>query len=186
MIPDNGAILSDDDICDYFDDLRQAQRQRQPAPPAPSELTRYFVEVENGLKSRGIYAITPDLRVQALRILQYFNTLEGPLLYPMVIDTEHRLQADQVTHILHGVVDLLVQTSALKGNPAECEIWDYKGTSRINLTPSDLATYEFQMRVYARLYTLRHGVRPRQAILYFLNQEIPRSLLRGYLAKGRV
>jgi len=169
-IPDNGKILSNAEISDYFDQAAVSQRGKQSLPPTPSTLVRYFLEVENGLKSRGIRAVTPDLRVQAIRLLQYFNALEGPGLYPRVRDTEHRLQADQATHILHGVVDLLVNTSDNSEQPENFEIWDYKGTSRIGLTPADLQTYEFQMRVYAHLYELKHGVLPKSVNLYFLNE----------------
>lgn len=171
LIPDNGVTLPDSDIKNYFDAAYVAHKTKTSPPLPPSDIVKYFVEVENGLKSRGIRAVTPDLRVQAIRILQYFNALEGPILYQKVVDTEHRLQADRADHILHGVVDLLVGTAAGSiTNPAECEIWDYKGKSRISLTPKDLETYEFQMRVYAKLYELKHGVRPRSAILYFLNE----------------
>lgn len=169
-LPDGGNLLTNDEILDYFDEQRDARRNRAAAPPAPSDILRYFVEVENGLISRGIRAITPDLRVKAVRILQYFNRLEGPTLYPRVVDTEHRLQADQQSHILHGVIDLLLSGSQDNKNPAEYEIWDYKGTERIHLTPRDLETYRFQMRVYAHLYQLKHGVFPRRTVLYFLNE----------------
>lgn len=169
-IPDNGKILSDGEIDGYFGRVADAQKNGQAIPLPPSDIIKYFLEVEDGLKSRGIRAVTPDLRIKAVRLLQYFNALEGPTLYPRVKDTEHRLQADQTTHILHGVVDLLVDTSNGSGEPADCEIWDYKGTSRIGLTASDLQTYEFQMRVYAHLYQLKHGVLPQKVILYFLNE----------------
>lgn len=169
-IPDNGRIISDTAIVTYFNDLRNAQQAQQPAPMPPSEILRYFIEVENGLKSRGIRAVTQDLREKAVRILQYFNALEGPQLYPRVLDTEYRLQADRGNHILHGVVDLLVGPQTNSTNPGDCEIWDYKGTSRITLTPTDLATYQFQMRVYARLYERKNGVYPKRANLYFMNE----------------
>lgn len=169
-IPDNGHILSNNEIQDYFDEVRDAHRNQVAAPPAPSDIVRYFIEVENGLKSQGIRAITPDLRIKALRLLQYFNRLEGPILYPRVKDTEHRLQADQGTHILHGVVDLLLTNDQDSENPADFEIWDYKGTNRIYLTAKDLQTYEFQMRVYARLYGIKHNVQPRRVVLYFINE----------------
>ncbi len=169
-IPDNGHFLSDSQIRDYFSRVANAQSSGQAIPIAPSTIVKYFLEVENGLKSQGIRAVTPDLRIKAVRLLQYFNALEGPTLYPRVLDTEHRLQADQTTHILHGVVDLLVDTPNGSGGAASCEIWDYKGTSRIDLTPADRQTYEFQMRVYAHLYELKHGVLPQSVILYFLDE----------------
>lgn len=169
-IPDNGAILSNEQIQNYFSEVREANRNGVDAPPPPSEIIGYFIEVENGLKSQGIRAITADLRIKAIRVLQYFNRLEGPVLYPLVKDTEHRLQADQQTHILHGVVDLLLTNAENSENPSDFEIWDYKGTNRIFLTAKDQQTYEFQMRVYARLYELKHGVRPQRVVLYFINE----------------
>lgn len=169
-IPDNGIILTDDEIRIYFDEVREANRNGLEVPAAPSDIVRYFIEVENGLKSQGIRAITLDLRIKALRVLQYFNHLEGPVLYPLVKDTEHRLQADQETHVLHGVVDLLLTNNQESNDPADFEIWDYKGTNRIYLTVKDQQTYEFQMRVYARLYELKHGVRPQRVVLYFINE----------------
>ncbi len=175
-LPDNGQLLTDDQIRDFFDDTRAARIARVGGPLPPSDILRYFLEIENGLISRGIRAITPDMRVKAVRLLQYFNRLEGPVLYPRVADTEHRLQADRQSHILHGVVDLLVNAGTqVTGSvpvidPTQCEIWDYKATSRINLTPADLQTYTFQMRVYAHLYQLKHRVYPQRVVLYFLNE----------------
>lgn len=170
LLPDNGQILSEDDISDYFGEAKSARKTGQTDPLPPSDIVRYFIQVENGLNSKGILAIRSELRVQAVKILQYFNALEGPILYPRVKDTEHRLQADRTNHILHGVVDLLVDAPNEALNPAECEMWDYKGSSRVGLNPKDLETYEFQMRVYAYLYQRKHGVLPRKAVLYFLNE----------------
>ncbi|MEA5511947.1 PD-(D/E)XK nuclease family protein [Crocosphaera sp. UHCC 0190] len=169
-LPDNGNIISDQEIEEYFDDLKQAEGAKTTTPTPPSEIIQYFIEVENGLKSQGIRAITQDMRVKAVRLLQYFNALEGLTLYPRVKDTEHRLQADRTNHILHGVVDLLVDSENLQANPADCEMWDYKGSSLLDVNPKDLVNYEFQMRVYAKLYELKHGVLPKKAILYFLNE----------------
>jgi hypothetical protein len=169
QIPDGGTILSDTDILTFFDDLKDAEETKTSPPPPPSDMLSYFIEVEDSLKSQGIRAIDRNLRLKALRILQYFNHLEGPVLYPQVKDTEYRLQADQKSHILHGVVDLLLDSPG-SSNPNDCEIWDYKGTSRINLTQTDRDTYLFQMRVYARLYELKHNVLPRKVVLYFLSE----------------
>lgn len=170
LVPDNGITLLEEEIRDYFNEVKGAQKTRETIPSPPSDIIKYFIQVENGLNSKGILAIRSDTRVQAVKILQYFNALEGPTLYPRVKDTEHRLQADQTNHVLHGVVDLLVDTSDENLDPANCEMWDYKGSSRVGLKPKDLETYEFQMRVYAYLYQRKHGVLPRKAVLYFLNE----------------
>lgn len=169
-VPDNGQVLTGIEIDAYFQALSNARVLGTVVPPAPSDIVRYFLEVEEGLKSRGIRAVTPDLRLKAVRILQYFNALEGPALYPRVVDTEHRLQADQQSHVLHGVVDLLANSPGAAGDPSQCEMWDYKGSSRVDLSLSDLETYQFQMRVYAHLYRLKHGVLPSKSVLYFLNE----------------
>ena len=62
--------------------------------PTDADIDHYFSEVENALLSRRIRAVQ-SVRDQAKMILKRFNTLEGPLLYPRIIDTECRLQADQ-------------------------------------------------------------------------------------------
>ena len=69
-LPDNGKILSDQKILEYFDDLKQAERAKTTKPIPPNEIIQYFIEVENGLKSQGIKAITQDMRVKAVRLLQ--------------------------------------------------------------------------------------------------------------------
>jgi PD-(D/E)XK nuclease superfamily len=170
LLPDNGLTLSEEEIREYFDEVKGAQKAKTIAPLPPSDIIKYFIQVENGLNSKGILAIRSDTRIQAVKIIQYFNALEGPTLYSRVKDTEHRLQADQIDHILHGVVDLLVDATDENIDPANCEMWDYKGSSRVGLNPKDLETYEFQMRVYAYLYQRKHGVLPRKAVLYFLNE----------------
>jgi putative RecB family exonuclease len=65
---------------------------------------------------------------------------------------------------------LLLTDDQDSDNPRDFEIWDYKGTNRVFLTARDLQTYEFQMRVYARLYEIKHGVRPQRIVLYFINE----------------
>ena len=170
QVPDDGAVLTDAQVKSYFDARTNALRNDTVVPAPPSDLLRYFLEVEEGLTSRGIRAVTPKLRYRAIRVLQYFNQLEGPTLYPRVVDTEHRLQADRGDHILHGVVDVLAHADTGGGGPGDREIWDYKGTSRDSMTTDDLRTYQFQMQVYAGLYELKHGVRPQRVVLYLLNE----------------
>lgn len=164
-IPDNGSLLTDKQIDGYFQTLNQLPRGQTP-PPAPSEIVGFFIEVENGLKSQGIRAVTPDLRTKAVRVLQYFNRLEGPTLYARVVDTECRLQSDQANHVLHGVVDLLAEQAGGGGR----EIWDYKGKTRVGLTQRELSNYKLQMQVYAKLHMLKFGVLPDRAVLYFVNE----------------
>ena len=95
--------------------------------PTDVDIDNYFTQVENALIARRIRAVQ-SVREQAKNILKRFNSLEGPTLYPRIIDTECRLQADQGQFILHGNVDVLV-TSDVGGGDA-VEIWDYKGANR--------------------------------------------------------
>lgn len=137
--------------------------------PTDADIENYFTEVENALVARRIRAVQ-NARDQALKILKRFNSLEGPQLYPRIIDTECRLQADQGQYILHGNVDVLADSSS-GGNGVE--IWDYKGASKPSLGDPEYRRYEFQMQVYADLYSQKTGTTPTKAILYFLNELAP-------------
>lgn len=138
--------------------------------PTDSDINRYFTEVENALKARRIRAVS-NVRDQALRVLQRFNSLEGPALYPRILDTECLLQADQQSYILHGNVDVL----AYSGDPqsGQVEIWDYKGATRPSMRDPEYQRYVFQLQVYADLYKRKTGQVPTKAILYFLNELAP-------------
>lgn len=138
--------------------------------PTDEDLSKYFDEVENALMTQGM-RVPLHVKEYALEILKTFNRIEGPILYPRVVDTEHRLQADRGNYILHGVVDVLVSDSK---DPKQREIWDYKGTKRPDTGKTAgkkiLADYLFQMQVYANLYKLRNNDYPRKAIIYFLGE----------------
>jgi len=137
--------------------------------PTDSDIEGYFTEVENALRARRIRAVQ-SVRDQALGILKRFNALEGPLLYPRIIDTECRLQADQQSYILHGNVDVLAASPGSSGPSQQVEIWDYKGAFRPSLNDPEYQRYVFQMQVYSELYRKKTGVTPAKAILYFLNE----------------
>ena len=131
--------------------------------PAASEIEDYFTDVENALAARRIRAVQ-NVRNQALRVLQRFNDLEGPSLYPRIVETECRLQADQGQYILHGDVDVLATSGA------GVEIWDYKGSTRPHSSDPEYQRYLFQLQVYADLYRQKTGYAPTKAVLYFLNE----------------
>lgn len=138
--------------------------------PTDADIEHYFNEVENALKARRIRAVS-NIREQALRVLQRFNSLEGPALYPRILDTECLLQAEQQDYILHGNVDVL----ALSDTPqvGEVEIWDYKGAKRPSMGSPEYQRYVFQLQVYADLYRRKTGKTPTKAVLYFLNELAP-------------
>jgi hypothetical protein len=135
--------------------------------PTDADIEGYFTEVENALVARRIRAVQ-SVRDQAKRILKRFNSLEGPTLYPRIVDTECRLQANQGQYILHGNVDVLIASDV--GGSDAVEIWDYKGASKPSLGDADYQRYVFQMQVYADLYRQKTGQVPAKAILYFLNE----------------
>jgi putative RecB family exonuclease len=135
--------------------------------PTDADIDNYFTQVENALIARRIRAVK-SVRDQAKDILQRFNSLEGPTLYPRILDTECRLQADQGQFILHGNVDVLV--ASIVGGATAVEVWDYKGANRPSVGDPDYQRYVFQMQVYADLYRQKTGTAPSKAILYFLNE----------------
>ncbi len=141
--------------------------------PTDQEIEGFFNEVETALIAHGVRAVSPLVRANVLGIVQTFNRVEGPTLYPLVMDTEHRLQSEHPNYIMHGVVDVLT-TSPGSSDPNDREIWDYKGHKRPDPTKpsgaSRLADYEFQMRVYADLYRIRNGRLPRRAVIYFVGE----------------
>ena len=141
--------------------------------PTDLEIEGYFAEVENALKARGIRPVARRVRDVALDKVKAFNIVEGPVLYPLVQDTEHRLQTEQEDYILHGVVDVLA-SSPDSTDPEDVEIWDYKGSKRPLSRTSDgrkrLEDFEFQMLVYADLFHQRNGRYPRKAIMYFVGE----------------
>lgn len=133
--------------------------------PTDTDVERYFEEVDQALRAQGIRPASPSVSRQAKQVLKAFNNLEGPTLYPRVIDTEYRLESERQDFILRGVVDVLATDDV--GYP---EIWDYKGTNLPGLSSDELRDYEWQMSVYAELFKVKSGSYPARAILYFLNE----------------
>jgi len=142
--------------------------------PGDKDIKAYFDEVENSLKAHGIRAINLRLRQQALDVLERFNRIEGPRLYPLVVDTEHRVRGTRKDYFMEGVVDVLVGSDSdldSRKDPSKWEIWDYKGVRRPKRQDTeDMRSYIYQMQVYAALYEIRNGCLPRAAKLYFLNE----------------
>lgn len=134
--------------------------------PTDSDIESYFREVENALRARHIQAVS-NVRDQALKVLMRFNKLEGPALYPRIIDTECRLQSDQGEYILHGNVDVLARSES---DENDVEIWDYKGKRLPSRSDPEYQRSVFQMQVYADLYKQKTGITPTKSILYFLNE----------------
>ncbi len=138
--------------------------------PSDEEIREYFEDVRQSLRTRGIRGARPKVEDQALEVIQLFNRVEGPTLYPRVIDSEHRMQADEDTYVLHGTADLLLAPNDVDRSPGALELWDYKGQRRPSPANRHFQDYLFQMRVYADLYRRRHGVYPARTNLYFLNE----------------
>jgi len=133
--------------------------------PTDADIDTYFAEVEQALRAHGIRPASPIVAEQARQVLKTFSAIEGPNLYPRVIDTEYRLESERGSYILRGVVDVLASDAT-----GEAEIWDYKGTDMPPLSSTSLRDYEWQMSVYAELYRVKAGRYPARAVLYFLNE----------------
>lgn len=133
--------------------------------PSDIDIDSYFGEVDQALRAHGIRPPSPNVAEQAKQVLKTFNRLEGPTLYPRVLDTEYRLESDRNNFVLRGVVDVLTSD----GNGGR-EIWDYKGSDMPSLGSSSLRDYEWQMSVYAELFKAKSGHYPLRAVLYFLNE----------------
>lgn len=133
--------------------------------PTDAEVEAYFNEVQTALRAHGVRPASTQMATQALHVIQAFNRVEGPTLYPRVLDTEYRLEADQQNYVLRGVVDVLAGSAV-----GEREIWDYKGSEMPPLGSDRMRDYEWQMSVYAHLYQVKSGSYPTHAVLYFLNE----------------
>ncbi len=133
--------------------------------PTDNDIAAYFDEVQTALRAHGIRSASRQMTAQALQVVQIFNRLEGPTLYPRVLDTEYRLEADQQDFVLRGVVDVLAGTAG-----GDKEIWDYKGSEMPKMQSVQMRDYEWQMSVYAHLYRVKSGDYPTHAVLYFLNE----------------
>ena len=136
--------------------------------PADSDIEEYFHTVTAALRARGIRPYSTQAEESAKNYLKRFNTHHGPSLYPRVIDTEHKLRADMKDFYLHGVVDVLARSP---GDKSQLEIWDYKGSKRVEDDSEEMKNYRFQMQVYAELYKLKNKKYPTRAILCFLGEE---------------
>ena len=142
--------------------------------PSDEDIKGFFDKVDEAMRAHGIRPFNKDLATFVLKIRQRFNKIEGPLLYPRVKDTEHRLQSDRDGYILHGVVDVLVAPTNSEKDDNFVEIWDYKGSRRPKgsnaYEKKILEDYEYQMLVYSSLFKLRNGYYPTKGVIYFLGE----------------
>ncbi len=138
--------------------------------PSDKDMREYFEGVTEALRARGIRPYSRKAEESAYGYLRRFNSRYGPELYPRVRDTEHKLKADMKDFYLHGVVDVLALSDD-ETRPGAMEIWDYKGSHRVEDDSSEMENYRFQMQVYAELYRRRNGEYPARAILCFLGEE---------------
>ena len=140
--------------------------------PTDTDIEGYFKEVESSLRARGIRTVTKDLRQQAIDVLKRFNKVEGPTLYPRVVDTESRVRGNRGNYLMEGVVYVLVgdpSTPTTASDPSKWEIWDYKGQRR-PAPGKELDQYIYQMQVYSALFEIKYGCLPKAAKLYFMNE----------------
>jgi len=166
--------------------------------PTSEDIYRYFRTVENGLFARGVrpFSYGPrggagqdDLngnedfgtltntigreRATAYARVRFFNEIEGPHLYPRVIDTEARIDADQESFIITGNVDVIASNE--QGGR---ELWDYKSSKPEELAENTPMGQDarMQMRIYAHIYHQRTGFVPTKGIIYCMGSIDPRAL----------
>ena len=138
--------------------------------PLDTDIDEYFSEAQNALRSHGVRPASPEVAQKARRVIKAFNRVEGPVLYPLIRDTEFRLESERDDYVLRGVVDVLARNANDPQDPAQMEIWDYKGSRLPDQGSAEMRDYRWQMCVYAELYRVREGVYPAKAVLYFLNE----------------
>ena len=149
--------------------------------PSREDVIQFFEHVTDNLGAVGIRAINTHEKELALNVIQEFNRIEGPRLYPNIVETEYKFQSNLEHYILEGIVDVLRHSGTDKTPlPAEfdnIEIWDYKAARNPQVSqPSKkiegkkIEKYSYQMRVYAQLYRLKTGKFPRVGRLYFMNE----------------
>lgn len=143
--------------------------------PSDADIGEHFRAVTEALRARGIRPYSRRAEDSAKDYLVRFNSTWGPSLYPLVVDTEAKLKCNMRSYILTGVVDVLAR-SPPAGGPAVREIWDYKGSHRVDDDSKEMADYKFQMQVYAELYRRRFGELPAQAVLCFIPETEPAKM----------
>jgi DNA helicase II / ATP-dependent DNA helicase PcrA len=144
--------------------------------PTDLNIERHFNAVSTAMRSKRITPFGKKGEEAAKRAILNFNRAMGPVLYPRVRDTEHKLKIDMKDFLLVGVVDVLVGDGAASDSD-EVEIWDYKGSKRLEPGSKEIAQYEFQMQVYAELYNRKNGRYPAKSILCFLEEHDPKDMI---------
>lgn len=77
--------------------------------PTDANVDQYFDDVQNALRSHGVRPASPAVVAKAVRVLMIFNRVEGSTLYPLIRDTEFRLESERSQYVLRGVVDVLAR-----------------------------------------------------------------------------
>lgn len=120
-------------------------------------------------------------RERVAKLIHRFVELTGHAFFKHVKETEYLLERALTTHkgrpyVLSGVVDVLAGAVsndlglAYATDAEDVEIWDYKSGKRPEKTSPILRDYEYQMRMYARIYELRTGQPPARCVLVFLGE----------------
>lgn len=114
-------------------------------------------------------------------LITRFVELVGHAFFKHVQETEYQLERAMTTpsgqgYVLTGVVDVLAGAVcedlglSFSTDPDDVEIWDYKSGQKPDKGDPTLRDYEFQMRMYARIFELRTGTPPARCVLVFLGE----------------
>src|SRR6266446_7584162 len=87
--------------------------------PTDADVESYFGDVQNALRSHGVRPASPAVAAKAIRVLKIFNRVEGPTLYPLIRNTEFRLESERNQYVLRGVVDVLARNPNAPDDPAQ-------------------------------------------------------------------
>ena len=120
-------------------------------------------------------------RERVALLITRFVELAGHAFFKHVQETEYQLERAMTTpkgqpYVLSGVVDVLAGAVCedlelpFPTHHNDVEIWDYKSGQRPKKGDPTLRDYEFQMRMYARIYELRTGRPPARCVLVFLGE----------------
>lgn len=152
------------------------------ALPTAADIQTMIGQAHDRLWRSGVRPYNSKWQRERIELLiTRFVELTGHAFFKHVQETEYQLERAMTTtsgqgYVLTGVVDVLAGAVCedlglpFPTHHNDVEIWDYKSGKRPEKGDSTLRDYEFQMRMYARIYELRTGRPPARCVLVFLGE----------------
>lgn len=163
--------------------------------PAAADIHTMIEQAHDRLWRSGVRPYNSKWQRERVELLiTRFVELVGTAFFRHVQETEYQLERAMTTpagqgYVLTGVVDVLAGAVCedlglpFPTHHDDVEIWDYKSGQRPAKGDPTLRDYEFQMRMYARIYELRTGRPPARCVLVFLGELADNDSYRA--AKGK-